>query len=135
AGQIVGPWFKLQGFLAVEELHGMLPLHEAIPLAAMRLNREDFAHWKRGLTTELARLASELHRRKVFHKDLYFCHFYIPESFTRAVPADWTDRAVMIDLHRLARHRIAGFVWQVKDLAQLLFSSEVEGVTARDRVR
>src|SRR5205814_2477526 len=30
AGQLVGPWFKLQGFLAVEELHGMLPLHEAV---------------------------------------------------------------------------------------------------------
>jgi hypothetical protein len=33
AGQMVGPWFQLRGFLAVEELHGMLPLHEAIPLA------------------------------------------------------------------------------------------------------
>ncbi|MFL6057189.1 MAG: lipopolysaccharide kinase InaA family protein, partial [Actinoallomurus sp.] len=53
----------------------------------------------RGLVAELARLARELHRRRVFHKDLYFCHFYIPESFTRTVPADWTNHAVMIDLH------------------------------------
>ena len=41
----------------------------------------------------------------------------------------------MIDLHRLDEHRLAGTFWQVKDLAQLLFSSHVEGVTARDRVR
>jgi hypothetical protein len=135
AGQFVGPWGKLQSFLAVEELHGMLPLHEAVPLASRTLDARTFARWKRGLTAELARLARELHSRKVFHKDLYFCHFYIPESYTRAVPANWTNNVWMIDLHRLARHRIGGAWWQVKDLAQLMFSSEVAGVTARDRVR
>ena len=44
--------------------------------------RRTFLRWKRGLTAELARLARELHRRGAFHKDLYFCHFYIPEAFT-----------------------------------------------------
>ena len=81
------------------------------------------------------RLARELHRRKVFHKDLYFCHFYIPDDLTRRVPDDWTNRAVMIDLHRLGRHPVAAAWWRTKDLAQLLYSSEVPGVTARDRVR
>ncbi|MBN9120404.1 MAG: lipopolysaccharide kinase [Planctomycetes bacterium] len=136
AGQFVGPWGKLQSFLAVEELHGMLPLHEAVPRAFRALDARSFARWKRGLTAELARLARELHRRKVFHKDLYFCHFYIPESFTRAAPADWTNNVWMIDLHRLARGgTVTAPWWQVKDLAQLLFSSDVEGVTDRDRAR
>jgi heptose I phosphotransferase len=135
AGQTVGPGFRLQGFLAVEELHGMLPLHEAVPLAARRLDSFTFAKWKRGLTAELARLARELHRRRVFHKDLYFCHFYIPDTFTRLLPDAWTNRVVMIDLHRLARHTITAAWWQAKDLAQLLYSSDVPGVTARDRVR
>lgn len=135
AGQLVGPWFRLQGFLAVEELYGMLPLHEAVPLAAARLDAATFAAWKRGLTGELARLARELHRRRVYHKDLYLCHFYIPESFTREAPSSWTNRVVMIDLHRLARHGLTGVWWQVKDLAQFLYSSDVPGVTARDRVR
>lgn len=135
AGQFVGPWGRLQGFLAVEELHGMQPLHEAIPMASRTLPPAAFARWKRGLTAELARLARELHSRDVYHKDLYFCHFYIPEVLTQSVPRVWTNRVVMIDLHRLARHTITGTWWQVKDLAQLLFSSEVEGVTPRDRVR
>lgn len=135
AGQFVGPWGRLQGFLAVEELHGMLPLHEAIPRAFRTLDTRTFTRWKRGLIGELARLARELHSRKVFHKDLYFCHFYIPESFTRTMPGAWQNNVWMIDLHRLARHRILGTWWQVKDLAQLLFSSDVEGVTPRDRVR
>ncbi|HJZ57734.1 MAG TPA: lipopolysaccharide kinase InaA family protein [Gemmataceae bacterium] len=135
AGQLVGPWFRLQSFLAVEELSGMLPLHQAVPLAAARLDPAAFARWKHGLTAELARLTRELHRRKVFHKDLYFCHFYIPDTFTRRLPESWTNRVMMIDLHRLARHRLTGPWWLVKDLAQLLYSSEVPGVTARDRVR
>lgn len=135
AGQFTGPWFKLQGFIAVEELTGKLPLHLAVPLAAERLDPVTFALWKRGLIAELARIARELHRRKVFHKDLYFCHFYIDESLTREVPPTWTNRAVMIDLHRLGRHRVLAPWFQVKDLAQFLYSSEVPGVTARDRMR
>lgn len=135
AGQMVGPWFRLQGFLAVEELTGMLPLHEAVPLAAQRLAPDAFARWKRGLTAELARLSRELHRRRVFHKDLYFCHFYIPEEFTRVPPDGWLNRVVLIDLHRLAHHPVTRAWWQAKDIAQLLYSSDVPGVTARDRVR
>lgn len=135
AGQFVGPWGKLQSFLAVEELHGMLPLHEAIPLALGRLEGRAFLRWKRGLVAELARLARELHIRSVFHKDFYLCHFYIPETLTRTIPADWSHRVILIDLHRLARHTLTRIVWQVKDLAQLCFSSDIAGITARDRLR
>lgn len=135
AGQFVGPWFRLHAFLAVEELYGMLPLHEAVPLAADRLDSIAFARWKRGLTAELARLARRLHGMKWFHKDLYFCHFYIPEDYTRRAPESWENRVYMIDLHRLGRHPLRALWYRVKDLAQLLYSSEVPGVTARDRVR
>jgi hypothetical protein len=135
AGQFLGPWGRLQGFIAVEELHGMLPLHVAVPRASRTLDARAFAKWKRGLVAELARLARELHRRRVFHKDLYFCHFYVPEAAIRSLPPDWKNHIVMIDLHRLKRHPFTAAWWQVKDLAQLLFSSEIEGVTARDRAR
>ena len=135
AGQFVGPGFRLQGFLAVEELYGMLPLHQAVPLAAARLDAAAFARWKRDLAAELARLARRLHDQKWFHKDLYFCHFYIPEELTRTVPGGWADRVFMIDLHRLGRHPLLALWFQVKDLGQLLYSSEVPGVTARDRLR
>jgi heptose I phosphotransferase len=135
AGQFVGPWCKLRGFIALEELKGMLPLHEAVPRASRALDAATFARWKRGLTAELARLARELHRRRTYHKDLYFCHFYVPDAFTRAAPADWTNQVVMIDLHRLAWHPLTAKWWQIKDLAQLLFSSAVAGVTDRDRLR
>jgi heptose I phosphotransferase len=135
AGQLIGPGLKLQGFIAVEELAGMLPLHLALPLAEKRLGAMEFLRFKRGLVAEVARIACELHRRKVFHKDLYFCHFYIDEAFTRQLPESWFNRVTMIDLHRMARHPFAARWFQVKDLAQFLYSSDVPGVTARDRLR
>ena len=92
-----------------------------------------FLAWKRGLTGALARLVARLHGLDRFHKDLYLCHFFIPENDTRSIPANW-DLA-MIDLHRLNCHRLTAAWWRLKDLAQLLYSSDVFGVTARDRLR
>jgi Lipopolysaccharide kinase (Kdo/WaaP) family len=134
SAEFIGPGLRLQSMLAVEELVGMLPLNEAIPLAAKRKSTRDFEKWKRGLTVEVARLTRLLHQQRYFHKDLYLCHFYIPEAFTRTMPG-WTDQVFMIDFHRLSAHPLTWPVWQVKDLAELLYSSAVEGVGARDRLR
>ena len=113
------------------------PLHEAIPLARQWLTPREFARWKRDLIAELARLSFELHRRCAFHRDLYLCHFYIPDEDTRQVPEACTGRVWMIDFHRLTfRGRWRRRDSQVKDLAQLLYSTfGVPGVTALDRAR
>ena len=129
-GEYVGPWGRLQSCLAVEELAGMLPLHEAIPAAASRLGAGAFELWKRGLITEVARLTRELHRRRRFHKDLYLCHYYVPTIAENG----WPGHVHLIDLHRLAHHPWTWRLWQVKDLAQLAYSSEIVGVTPRDRL-
>ena len=135
AGEILLPGGRLQSFLAVEELTGMSPLHLAVPMAYHALESERFHRWKKGLAAEMARLTVQLHGRSYFHKDLYFCHFYIPDELTTRVPEEWQGAVRMIDFHRLARHRVGSLWWRVKDLAQLLYSSEVEGVTDRDRLR
>lgn len=135
AAEYLRPGGRLQSVLAVEELTGMLPLHEAIPLAAARLSSTDFARWKRGLVHEMVRLTRLLHDGSWFHKDLYFCHFYIPDADTLRPPATWTGRVHMIDFHRLARHAATSPWWRAKDLGQLLYSSDVAGVTPRDRAR
>ena len=131
-----GPGLMLQSFLAVEELAGMLPLNEAIPLAHRVLSTHQFEQWKRRVIRELARLAAELHRRRAFHKDLYLCHFYIAGQDCRNVPPTLRDRLVMIDLHRLGRHRLQARYFQVKDIAQLLYSTvDLPGLSDRDRLR
>ncbi len=132
AGEWVGPSGRLQSFLAVEELTGMLPLHEAIPLAATRLSTESFSAWKAGLACEMARLVAKLHRLSIFHKDLYLCHFYLLQAWTERIPDQWQGRLYLIDFHRLGRHRITSPWWQVKDLAQLQYSTTTLPVTAKD---
>jgi heptose I phosphotransferase len=134
AGEYIGPWGRLQSFLAVEELADMVPLHEAIPAAAENLPPEKFRDWKRGLITELARLTRALHGRRRFHKDLYLCHFFIPREDVDRFPDTWRGRVFVIDLHRLGHHAWGWRIWQVKDLAQLLYSSEIDGVDVRDRL-
>jgi heptose I phosphotransferase len=134
AGEYIGPWGRLQSFLAVEELTDMLPLHEAIPLAASRLDPDAYRRWKHTLVLEMARLACGLHDRRVFHKDLYLCHFYIPRRLTEETQP-WRGKVHLIDLHRLGKHRWTWRIWQVKDLAQLLFSTAIEGINNQDRLR
>jgi heptose I phosphotransferase len=126
---------QLAGFLAVEELTGQLPLHELIPIAHANLDAARFHAWKRGLTAELARVTRRLHGHRHYHKDLYFCHFYAPAAFATRPPTAWKDQVAMIDFHRLSHHPLTGPWWMLKDLAQLAYSSEVPGVTARDRLR
>jgi heptose I phosphotransferase len=135
AGESIGPWGKLQSFLAVEELTGMLPLHQAIPEAARQMPGVAFADWKRGLVTEMARLTRQLHLQRCFHKDLYLCHFYLPRRDVAEEPASWRGHLHLIDLHRLGHHPLTWRLWQVKDLAELAYSSEISGVTACDRLR
>ncbi len=131
--EYIGPWGQLRSVLAVEELTGMISLQEAIPLAAVRQDAQSFRYWKQGLVAEMARLTRMLHDRRCFHKDLYLCHFFISAQDTRRVPSEgWRGRIHLIDLHRLAHHRLMWRIWQTKDLAELLYSSGIVGVDARD---
>jgi heptose I phosphotransferase len=135
-GEMIGPAGRLSSFLAVEELTGMLALHEAVGLAQERLSPDDFRRWKRGLVAELARLARLLHDRHHFHKDLYLCHFFVHHDDTARLPGEggWRGRVFLIDLHRLGHHPWTWWRWLVKDLAQLLYSSMLPGVDVRDQV-
>ena len=133
AGELVGPHGRIQSFIAIAELTDMLPLHEAVPLAERSLDSIAFSRWKRSLSDELVRLSVGFHGRRVFHKDWYFCHFYIDQADTRRVPETWAGRVRVIDLHRMARHPLTSLWRKAKDLAQLLYSSDVPGVTDEDR--
>ena len=89
---------------------------------------------KRQVVKEMARVTATLHRARVFHKDLYLCHFFLNPDRTR--PGSNAPQLTLIDLHRLKEHALFPGWWRWKDLAQLLFSTEgVAGITARDRIR
>jgi Lipopolysaccharide kinase (Kdo/WaaP) family len=126
---------ELKSALVVEELSGMIALHEAISLAARSMSPERFRRWKRGLIAEMVRMVRLLHDRNYFHRDLYLCHFFVASEDLKRTPSNWSGRVVLIDFHRLSRRRVLSFLARVKDLAQLLYSARVEGVSPRDALQ
>lgn len=112
-------------FFATRELRGYLPLHEFIPGALRTFPRNSAL--LRTITARLAEIARSLHAAHLYHRDLYLCHF-----FARSAPDGSVDM-VLIDLARLKHSRWPR--WRVKDLAQLLFSSDLPGITRTDRLR
>ncbi len=136
AGEWIGPRGGLTGFLMVAELTGCEPLHEAIPRLAGQLDSWAFASLKRRLIEEMARIAATLHDARLFHKDLYLCHFFL--DVEQLEDGEDRPRLVLIDLHRLSSTATRpGAAWlRWKDLGQLLYSTfDVDGIDDRDRLR
>ena len=132
AGERIGPWGELQSFLMVAELTGSEPLHEAIPNLFQEMAPAEFALLKRELIRETAEIAARLHNANAFHKDLYLCHYFLDMSRVER-PG---KKLALIDLHRLAVHRLWPDRWRRKDLGQLLYSTEgVAGISRRDALR
>ncbi len=77
AGEHIGPGTDLTSFLMVAELTDCEPLNESLPRLADRLEAKAFDRFKRILIEELARMTANLHAARVFHKDLYLCHFFL----------------------------------------------------------
>jgi heptose I phosphotransferase len=133
-GERIGPWASLQSYLMVEELTGCQELNLALPELRRELDPRSYSEFKRRLVLAMAEITATLHRARVFHKDLYLCHFYLDRA---RMPRDPTDiRLTLIDLHRLGEHRFWADRWRWKDLGQLLYSTEgVAGIEARDILR
>ncbi len=134
AGERIGPHARLQSFLMIAELTGCHALNEIVPGLAAGLDAAAFAALKRRIITEMARITATLHRARVFHKDLYLCHFFLgAQSDLPELPH---IEVSLIDLHRMEEHRLWPDWWRWKDLGQLLFSTDgVAGISARDRLR
>jgi heptose I phosphotransferase len=134
AGERIGPHVALCSFLMVAELRGCEPLHESLPKLAQRLDGRSFIRLKRRLTAEMARITATLHASRVFHKDLYLCHFFL--DMEQPGQDGHPSRVILIDFHRLREHWLWPDWWRWKDLGQLLFSTYgVSGIDDRDRWR
>lgn len=134
AGERIGPWGTLQSFLMVADLTGCRALNEVMEELRVRFDPRTFTAMKRRIVLEMARISSDLHRARMFHKDLYLCHFFLDLDRLERNPLD--VRLVLIDLHRLKEHKFWPDRWRWKDLGQLLFSTYgVPGVGPRDRLR
>ncbi|MEZ6142349.1 MAG: lipopolysaccharide kinase InaA family protein [Zavarzinella sp.] len=134
AGEYLLPDGQLHGFIAIQELQGMVALHEAIPRAYDTMAPGDFRQWKRQLIRMLAEMSIALHRTDHFHRDWYLCHFYIPENWIGATQFPAHEQMYVIDFHRLIHKRWRRTFGIAKDLGQLLYSSDLPGISTRDRL-
>jgi heptose I phosphotransferase len=134
AGERIGPRARLQSFLMIAELTGCHALNEILPGLAERFDSTGFAALKGRIIAEMARITATLHRARVFHKDLYLCHFFLGAHSD--LPASPQLEVSLIDLHRMEEHRLWPDWWRWKDLGQLLYSTDgVPGISRRDCMR
>jgi heptose I phosphotransferase len=134
-----------RSMLAVRELEDYVPLHQYIPRRFDELEPRFARRMRRELTWRLADISRRLHGAGYYHCDLYLCHFFVRELADPAAQLQASERTpesvpsrelfdlVLIDFTRLKRSWNPR--WRVKDLAQLLFSSDLPGLTRTDRMR
>ncbi len=142
-----------KSMLAVRELEGYTPLHQYVPAMFAGPDSSEGRRRRRWLAARVADIARRLHTARLFHCDFYLCHFFIrrgagfqPANVGRGTgwqagspphgllgsQREHTD-LVLIDFTRLRQSVLPR--WRVKDLAQLLYSSDLPGITRTDRLR
>jgi heptose I phosphotransferase len=120
---------RLQSFVITEELTNTLSLENFCrgwpasppPLAL-----------KRGLISEVAKIARTLHEHGMNHRDFYLCHFLLDISEAPEGMDPQGLRLYLIDLHRMQIRRQTPRRWRIKDIAALYFSSMDVGMTPHD---
>ena len=118
-----------QSLLATRELKGYEELHIFIRRRLAGEMSQETWELKQRIIERLADTARTLHQARLYHQDFYLCHFFIREDQSQPCGFD----LILIDLLRLAHSWRSR--WQVKDLAQLLFSSDLAGIQPEDRLR
>ena len=76
----------------------------------------DIVKTKHKIIEEVARIVGRMHAKGLHHQDLYLCHFLYGPGHD-GLPL------TLIDLQRVEQFRRLSRKWQIKDLAQLHFSS------------
>lgn len=108
--RVGAPW-EIDSFFLSEEIPGGRPADDVWrdgPLTASQ---------QKEILDAIAQTARRLHAARLFHRDFYWCHFFL-----RRAPAGGLV-AHLIDLQRVRRARILRGRWLLKDLAQFLYSA------------
>lgn len=116
-----------RSFLITEEVPGQ-SLEKCVEQLASQCSEFTFRH-RAGLINELAKVVRLMHKRKLFHRDLYLSHVFLGQD-SRQWPI-----LTIIDLARMIEKPLRPLRWRIKDLAALDYSSPAPWVTRADRIR
>lgn len=106
---------KRRSFIILEALKGMVSLET---IAEGQWPELKSVKVRRRLLRKLAEMIRILHQNGINHRDLYLCHFLLPEGDMNRL-----DELHLIDWHRAEIRRRVPSRWLVKDLASLAFST------------
>lgn len=120
-----------ESFLLTEELKDKIKLAQ-IEETWTQLDAETIADIRLALISQVARLASKIHRHGLNHRDFYLDHIMVDKgdwsNFSNGTPI----KLYLIDLHRMQRRNKTPLRWMVKDLGGLLFSAMHFELTSRE---
>lgn len=126
---------RLESFIITDELQGMIHLSE-LPMRLEGLPFRELSALKRQMINQIARIARQLHRNGLNHRDFYLGHFMIHDrDWSQGPPVDELTLH-LIDLHRMQiRGSPTPRRWVIKDISGLMFSALDAGLTSRDYLR
>lgn len=116
-GQELGILGEKRSFVLIEELPNADALERLLPESSARKHDYNMLSDKRRLVAEIAALVGRLHGAGYFHRDLYLSHIFLGKD------RDGREMLSLIDLQRVFKPMWRRQRWQVKDLAQLYYSS------------
>lgn len=115
--------FETQSFVITENLYNCTSLEKQLPpcfdgSTNKYQQRCDFIK-------HLADFVKRFHAAGLRHRDLYLCHIFISGE----------GKLIMIDLQRIFKPVLLAQKYQIKDLAQLHYSSPGNRISCADRIR
>jgi serine/threonine protein kinase len=116
-GQIFNWLGEKRSFAIIEELPGSDSLERLLPNWNQKKKKYALLRDKKELIRQTAHLVRQLHQSGFNHRDLYLSHIFLSRD------GKGCERLNLIDLQRVFQPVILKRRWQVKDLAQLYYSS------------
>ena len=106
-----------RSFVLMEELPQGEALERLLPRRQEKKPEYALLREERTLIEQTAGLVRRLHEGGFYHRDLYLSHIFLCRA------ASGGEKLCLIDLQRVIQPRLFRRRWQVKDLAQLYYSS------------
>jgi heptose I phosphotransferase len=125
--EMSGPW-EHRSFILTDGIEGR-SLERVLMDAREGRSRVPSWNNRREIIIQLASIVRLLHDQRLYHRDLYLCHFLL----TRNVDGGIVLR--VIDLARMIERPMRSRRWRIKDLAALEYSAWAPMVTRADRLR
>ena len=115
-----------ESFIITEELTDTISLED---YCKQWIDNPPGFRTKRKLIEKVAGIARSLHQNGICHRDFYLCHFLLHQG------GEPFPKLSLIDLHRALMGKNLAQKWIIKDVAGLLYSTKMIGLSKRDLLR